>query len=501
MRKYSRLFSLVLLVSLLFPGGSRQVSAAPGDISGYEASLLPNSDVYEINLDGQGNLWISDYSANAIWKVNPSTSEYTRYDGIQTPSDARTDTLGNIWWADFDNAKLGMIAAGTTQAVTWDLPVATGSPYGVFVVSNGIAWVSDATEPYLFRFNPAQNNELCTYTLPNKGALSYLAGSDGAMWTVDDTNARLYRVEINADPATFTYWDLPAGSVPEAIASAPGNGVMWVDGGSIVRFDPTTNIATRYAAPSNPILGYIAAVNDRILFNQQFPFAGFGWLNPAFTTGFGQQLQPAALSLHPQCRTAGGGTALPVTPATGTLLWKPSSYAATRTGNDWTIFEISSPDSFPTGIAYTQGRIWMADTIVRHTLLSIPYNPVLELTKQGEWLDGNHNGKVDAGEQIHYTFTVHNAGNLPLNNVTVSDPKISVHGGPVTLDVGASDSTTFSGDYTITAEDIAAGSVENQAAADSDEGWPVTSSVVVVPLPEVPPEWSIYLPVTIRAPQ
>jgi len=67
--------------------------------------------------------------------------------------------------------------------------------------------------------------------------------------------------------------------------------------------------------------------------------------------------------------------------------------------------------------------------------------------------------------------------------VTVTDPKVTVTGGPTTLDVGEADNTTFSGTYTLTQADIDAGDVDNTATADSDESGPASGSTTV-PLPQ-----------------
>jgi len=64
-------------------------------------------------------------------------------------------------------------------------------------------------------------------------------------------------------------------------------------------------------------------------------------------------------------------------------------------------------------------------------------------------VDGNADGYADPGELINYTFEVCNIGNVTLNNVTVSDPLVSVVGDR-RMDVGECDSTTFTGSYAIT---------------------------------------------------
>ncbi|KRG71971.1 DUF7507 domain-containing protein [Pseudoxanthomonas dokdonensis] len=96
-----------------------------------------------------------------------------------------------------------------------------------------------------------------------------------------------------------------------------------------------------------------------------------------------------------------------------------------------------------------------------------------------------------AGEQIPYTVTAQNTGNVPLNNVTVNDPLLAGNftctpAVPVaTLAVGAS--ISCSGTYTVTQADIDRngsgdgtddGVIHNDATADgtTDDGTPVTDT-------------------------
>ncbi|MBM4461999.1 MAG: IPTL-CTERM sorting domain-containing protein [Chloroflexi bacterium] len=74
--------------------------------------------------------------------------------------------------------------------------------------------------------------------------------------------------------------------------------------------------------------------------------------------------------------------------------------------------------------------------------------------------------QANPGDKINYTFTVTNTGNVTLTNVVVTDPKVTVQGGLIaSLAPGASDSTTFTGSYTLTQDDINAGRVDNSATA------------------------------------
>ncbi len=96
----------------------------------------------------------------------------------------------------------------------------------------------------------------------------------------------------------------------------------------------------------------------------------------------------------------------------------------------------------------------------------LPQNPGIELEKTGSFQDENGNGFADAGETISYNFTVTNIGNVTLTNITLADTVggVTISGGPIaTLAPGASDSTTFTGSYTLTQADIDSGSFFNTA--------------------------------------
>ncbi len=89
----------------------------------------------------------------------------------------------------------------------------------------------------------------------------------------------------------------------------------------------------------------------------------------------------------------------------------------------------------------------------------------------------NGNGYVDQGDLLNYTFEVINIGNLALDKVTVKDPLVKVEGGPATLAVGASDTTTFTASYKVKKADVERTFVENTAettgTAVSTEGDPI----------------------------
>ena len=114
----------------------------------------------------------------------------------------------------------------------------------------------------------------------------------------------------------------------------------------------------------------------------------------------------------------------------------------------------------------------------------IVQSPSLTLAKAGTLIDTNGDGVTDAGDTISYTFTETNTGNMTLHGVKVSDtdPGVTVSGSPIaSLAPSASDATTFTATYTITQDDMNAGSKDNTATATSDNTSGSATAHVVLP--------------------
>lgn len=91
---------------------------------------------------------------------------------------------------------------------------------------------------------------------------------------------------------------------------------------------------------------------------------------------------------------------------------------------------------------------------------------------------------TEAGDIINYTITLENAGNRALTGVKVTDPMLGSLDGPEgdsdndnRLDVD--ETWVYTGEYTVTEEDIENESITNTATADSNETSSVEDSVTV----------------------
>ncbi|WKW45959.1 Ig-like domain-containing protein [Myroides sp. JBRI-B21084] len=154
-----------------------------------------------------------------------------------------------------------------------------------------------------------------------------------------------------------------------------------------------------------------------------------------------------------------------IDPITGEFIYTPEPGYVGPDSFRYTVCDDGDPQACDTATVY----------------LSVNSAPSLEITKAGSYVDTNEDGIANAGDEIHYVFTVKNTGNVVLTNVTVSDDNAVVSGGPLaSLAIGATDSTTFTAVHVLTATDLAAGYVYNLATAKGTDptGAEVTDASV-----------------------
>ncbi|MCV0377796.1 hypothetical protein [Nitratireductor sp.] len=110
------------------------------------------------------------------------------------------------------------------------------------------------------------------------------------------------------------------------------------------------------------------------------------------------------------------------------------------------------------------------------TRTDIPQTASSDFIKTVTHVDTDNDGLLDVNERLNYTFSIKNTGNVTLSNVTVTDTRATLTGGPIaTLAPGVTDATTITGYYDVTQADIDSGSVDNLASmsAKDPKGNPV----------------------------
>ena len=123
------------------------------------------------------------------------------------------------------------------------------------------------------------------------------------------------------------------------------------------------------------------------------------------------------------------------------------------------------------------------------TFTNTPLFPSIDLEKAaGSIVDGDGNGP-DLGDTIKYDFLVTNTGNVTLDPVTVSDPKLGAITCPTGALVAGAQVSCTQKTYTLSQADVDAGKVDNTATATGTPpaGPPVTDSdTVSTPVPKLP---------------
>lgn len=113
-----------------------------------------------------------------------------------------------------------------------------------------------------------------------------------------------------------------------------------------------------------------------------------------------------------------------------------------------------------------------------------PPSPALSIDKQAPTnSDEDNSGDVSAGDTLNYTIVATNSGTAALTNLVVTDNLITPNSNTCTL-VAPGATCVLSGTYSVTAADVAAGTIDNTATAESDQTESVDDDeTVAVPSP------------------
>lgn len=113
--------------------------------------------------------------------------------------------------------------------------------------------------------------------------------------------------------------------------------------------------------------------------------------------------------------------------------------------------------------------------------------PGIRGVKVADLRDANGNKRADAGEEIVFTITVTNTGDITLTDVTVDDPMVDVVCPTGPLAPGSA-VDCVSAPYTVTAADVAAGEILNTAtvAGETPGGEALSSSTNTTRTPAAP---------------
>jgi YVTN family beta-propeller protein len=219
-------------------GGKRPVSAADSvaaisPSTGATNAVVPLGSSPSELAAGAGAVWVSEYNANSVLRIDPATRAVQMIPAGSTPSGIAV-SAGAVWVANSFGGTVSWINPAVNRVVK-TIPVGNG-PAGV-AVGGGSVWVTNSSDGTLSRIDALTGKP--QLTIPLGGGATGVAVGVGAVWVSDSTSGRVVRVDPQTDQVVGS---IEVGSGPGAIAV--GDGSVWVANsleGTVSRIDPRTN--------------------------------------------------------------------------------------------------------------------------------------------------------------------------------------------------------------------------------------------------------------------
>jgi streptogramin lyase len=346
--------ALAFVFGLVLVGGTLAGLARADGAAYREAVLRDASELEEIHMGGDGNVWISDYDAGQVWQINPLTLAYKRFNGLPGVTDAQFGPGGYVWSVSIDNNALGRLEIATGQVTTWTLGIS--SVNGLAVDEQGRVWVGAYHQSKLIRFDPL-SHQRCDFTLLNNLG-GYMVDYAGAIWYGDEGTG-LGR--LNTTTNVNTHWSFGISDFGAwSVGANDAAGVWFVDDsqGMVGHLDPNLNTITAYTS-SLTLLGAEMVVprGSNIWFTD---FSGqVVMLDPAAGSGTTTPLSSANSTISPACVDAGAGVNSAVSNTTGGLGFNTGTFTTT-VENGLTHYFLPA-GSNPYGLTEVNGDLWFVD--------------------------------------------------------------------------------------------------------------------------------------------
>ena len=246
--------------------------------------------------DNSGNIWFTDYDHNAIYKLDPTTNNYTVYSMPTGINPFILDYAGNntFWFTDTNSStysgyrnicEYNVLNGNLT---CYPIPTKNGNPFDL-IVHNTTVWFTEwqgkkigrldlGPHPTLTEYNAScANSDFC-------GPLGINIDAQGNVWYVDTYDAAF--VKFNPNTGQQQRISLPNQFSAPVVIRFDSNGTMWTGehaGSNIVHYDPITHNFTMFAVPTpSTYTVSFAGLNDIALDAQ-----GNVWFSEHFINRYG----------------------------------------------------------------------------------------------------------------------------------------------------------------------------------------------------------------------
>jgi virginiamycin B lyase len=203
---------------------------------------------------GGGFVWVSEYGAPYLLKINPKTNKVVAKTGIGSGSCGLGYGAGSLWIEDTSSSTISRVSVATGKRIK-AIPVGL-QPYDA-TFAYGAAWATAYATGELERIDPATNRVVKRWKLPQATGV---VGAFGSLWATGTAGV------IRVDPATNAL----VATIPiesGAAWTAASDDAVWVTTpNGVDRIDPQSNsVAAEVKLPgAAPFLGDPAVVDGMV---------------------------------------------------------------------------------------------------------------------------------------------------------------------------------------------------------------------------------------------
>ena len=156
---------------------------------------------YGIHSDAQNNIYLLDFSAGNIAKVDAKTKALTVYmtpTPNSRPRRGRVDDQGRLWFAEYQGNAIGMFDPKTEKISEWKVPTQWSNPYDAEADRNGDAWTGSMLTDRIARLD-IKSGQYTEYPLPHSTNIRRVFIDDsknpGTLWVGNNHGAAIVKVE------------------------------------------------------------------------------------------------------------------------------------------------------------------------------------------------------------------------------------------------------------------------------------------------------------------
>ncbi|HXP84892.1 MAG TPA: carboxypeptidase regulatory-like domain-containing protein [Bryobacteraceae bacterium] len=156
---------------------------------------------YGLHSDAQNNVYLLDFSAGNIVKIDAKTKEASVYrtpTPDSRPRRGRVDREGRLWFGEYQGDAIGMFDPKTEKMTEWKVPTPWSAPYDAVLDRNGDAWTGSMLTDRVARLD-TKSGQYTEYMLPRTTNIRRVYVDDsknpGTLWIGSNHGASIVKVE------------------------------------------------------------------------------------------------------------------------------------------------------------------------------------------------------------------------------------------------------------------------------------------------------------------